>query len=67
MVLTPKENAEELIESMNIPYKYGEYFTMSFYQRKQCALVAINVIIKESENVTSIRYWLEVKQEIDKL
>ena len=45
-------------------------FTMCDFKAKQCALIAVNEIIKNEKNYYGNRqvdYWQEVKQEIDKL
>lgn len=39
---------------------------------KECALIAVNLILEDGETVDGMRveynpYWLEVKQEIEKL
>ena len=68
MILTPKEKAEELV------YKFMDN-RISWKQAKQCALIAVDEIIKsidfdwmEVQNLESQhRYWQEVKQEIEKL
>ena len=71
--MTPKEKAEELIEKylkldIEIGGQYDGFLTMKMYDAKQCALIAVDEIIKESmDNEYSERYWQEVKQEIEKL
>jgi hypothetical protein len=79
--MTSKEKAIELVN------KYKEFtednFAESYYQAKQCALIAVDEIIKvcpyidlkvrETEDQLSafdfqfVSYWQEVKQEIEKL
>ena len=73
--MTPKEKAEELIGKMASP----ENIYQSLYQHlkgqmlaKQCALIAVDEILKDREVIDGMRvindpYWLEVKQEIEKL
>ena len=64
---TPKEKALELCQ------KYGylglkwkpEYRTLPLENAKQCALIAVDEILKEV--VLTTMYWQEVKQEIEKL
>jgi hypothetical protein len=66
MNLTPKEKAKELA------YKF-KFNTRAFnetngwedtcYNAKQCALIAIDEILKET---LDIHYWQEVKTEIEK-
>jgi hypothetical protein len=63
--MTPKEKAIELVDS---------YFTIidgqvEFKLIKQCALIAVDEIIKtmHPEFGDPIEYWQEVKQEIENL
>lgn len=80
--MTPKEKAEELIYqfAQRIPpssyeaYENGVQINFDLENSKQCALVAVDEIIKElteeiSPSVHGFRhkYWYEVKQEIEKL
>jgi hypothetical protein len=61
--MTPKEKALELVEDMfNCPETgYNEH-------KIECALVAVDEIIKELERCfIHNEYWQEVKQEIEKL
>lgn len=70
IVMTPKEKAQYLFD---IYTNYvGEYDVDKL--AKQCALIAVDEIISEIEpSVTMdviearIKYWVEVKQEIEKL
>jgi hypothetical protein len=75
--MTPKEKAIELYNKFLNPsgdtYLYG---MLEHESAKECALIAIDEIIKlennngyyfDGTNVTSISYWQEVKQEIEKL
>ncbi len=75
--MTPKEKAEELVE------KYDETLTYleSKAKAKQCALIAVDEIIKanpykwvyfmdqytETVLTSNIQYWQEVKQELEKI
>jgi len=83
--MTPKEKAIELVDKFyqTTPNEYfvnepigikGRY--KSWEQAKQCALIAVDEILKlennngfyfDGTNVTSISYWQEVKQEIENL
>ena len=67
--MTPKEKAKELMLKY---YDLIEMSTVSF--SKQCALIAVDGLIKESKlhDKTIYQhgrtfYWEEVKQEIEKL
>ena len=69
--MTPKEKAEYLIRKY---YSFGlnnPAQSFSWYECKQCALIAIDEIINsvDDEHVSDIfnEYWEEVKQEIEKL
>ena len=68
--MTPKEKAEELVD------KFKEFtediFAESFYQAKQCALIAVDEILRSHHNLyglnnKEVKFYLEVKQEINKL
>ena len=70
--MTPKEKAKELID------KYKEFtedgFAESYYNAKQCALIAVDEMLNELNEWTDkfgwinrIKYLQEVKQEIEKL
>jgi hypothetical protein len=66
---SPKEKAEELY------CKYDSLFKAPFkkhQQIKQCALIAVDEILKDREEIDGMRvindpYWSKVKQEIEKL
>jgi hypothetical protein len=66
--MTPKEKAEELINK----YKYISYDLDDIEGHKEGALIAVDEILKDREEIDGMRiindpYWLEVKQEIEKL
>lgn len=79
--MTPKEKAIELVESfMNIKQqKLADYSIIYHPTAKQCALIAVNEIIQSGPSYPydiqfdsmphfrSLKYWNEVKQEIEKL
>ena len=74
--MTPKEKAQELFDKIlnEIDKTCDDYFTA-----KQCALIAVDEIIEFMEvddfdsdtcywaNHSKMQYWIEVKQEINKL
>ena len=74
--MTPKEKAFELYKMYNnliidevIEMKMA-YLLMSNKMAKQCALIAVDELIYETQfEVPNIRqrYWIDVKQEINKL
>jgi hypothetical protein len=60
-----KEKAKELINN----YNFLNYKTdLSIHEKKQCALIAIDLIIyhteEDSSNIPLYQYYLKVKQEI---
>jgi hypothetical protein len=84
--MTLQEKAKELVAKyqnidIEIGGQYDGYLTMNLQDAKQCALVAVDEILKaspskpiESDNgsyssdiIESIEYWQEVKTEIEKL
>ena len=74
MILSPKEKAEELVlRYLRIDNNTKEWFNS--YIAKQCALIAVDECIELHFNLESdangigdsFKYWLDVKQEIEKL
>jgi hypothetical protein len=67
--MTPKEKAKDLIDKM----LNQQSFTEDLYDAKQCALIAVDEMIKQQqiqfdEMVWScVGYWQEVKHEIEQL
>ncbi len=71
--MTPKEKAKELVDKMSYN-DFDKYHNCSYYVAKNCALIAVNEIINNSiewlgckYQDEEIKYWQEVKQEIEKL
>ena len=72
--MTPKEKAQELIDKMyDVDKSSG---SILFYEAKQCALIAVDEILNEFDHSAlndedyeayKMKYWQEVKQEIEKL
>jgi hypothetical protein len=75
--MTPKDKAIELYNKFLNPsgdtYLYG---MLEHESAKECALISVDEILKlennngyyfDGTNVTSISFWQEVKQEIEKL
>jgi hypothetical protein len=71
--MTPKEKAKELYDKfyMAIP---SDEMGLSDEAAKQCALIAVNEILKAVNNPDetylmkhSVNYWTEVKQEIENI
>lgn len=61
--MTPKEKARELIG------KFNEIHTLNNYEAKQCALIAVDELIKENypTDIKRCEFWQEVRTEIEKL
>jgi hypothetical protein len=70
--MTPKEKAEELVDNfidkmfhLRDGYNASEVFDAA----KQCALIAVNLLMEEAYRQHDyegfISYWKEVKQEIE--
>lgn len=62
--MTPKEKAKDLIDKMT--------FETHSYNAKHCAMVAVNEILEDKVEIDGMRvindsYWMEVKQELEKL
>jgi hypothetical protein len=74
--MTPKEKAEELVDKFMdyTGFEINENNNMSnVFSAKQCALIAVDEIVEaiewheyETPN-KEIRFWIEVKQEIENL
>ena len=64
--MTPIEKAKDLIEKMCYNY-FDEHHNCSLYVAKNCALIAVDELIDNCENVFDADYWKEVKQEINNL
>jgi hypothetical protein len=71
--MTPKEKAEELCQRF-LPYVDGFHKEHIKYYVKQCALIAVDEILKSNPTIIdcngnefNYKFWTEVKQEIEKL
>jgi hypothetical protein len=82
MILTPKEKAKELVDKYFklLNYEFGDLvYSLSDKQPHQCALIVVDEIINTLNHdirdldvrgnilLDLIKYWREVKQEIEKL
>jgi len=77
--MTPKEKALSLLDKMEIQtYSYQEYAganssiaEIGYEAGKKCALILVDEIINYSTNkcceFQNVKYWEEVKQELEKL
>ena len=68
--MTPKEKADELCRKMLYQIEWNSQPSTVKGVAKQCALIAVDEIIKahvHNEGVSHLKWWEEVKQEIEKL
>lgn len=77
--MTPKEKAFELFDKYMQPIDELHNYPMCFATAKQCALIAINLLIEctpsmdiyppnfQSKHPRVKEYWQDVKQEIELL
>ena len=67
--MTPKEKAEELVEKFRLKVLDYDGNGLNGFKAKQCALIAVDEILKVSLSYAGKDYdfYLEVKQEIEKL
>ena len=74
--MTPKKKAKEIFTRMYNAYDALNKYPMCFDTAKQCALIAVDEILKEldcaynGEPITTNehkQYWQQVKSEIEKL
>jgi hypothetical protein len=64
--MTPKEKAEELFNKYCYAIRTegtGSQYWTNIIHAKQCALIAVDELIKE----TGSKYWYDVKREIELL
>jgi hypothetical protein len=67
--MTPKEKAKELVEKINNELNWIEIdYQIDLYRDvKQCALIAVDEIIKSNAMLPPNLNWQEVKKEIELL
>jgi hypothetical protein len=77
--MTPKEKAEELFDKFYLVKDERGLYRLNEFIAKQCALIAVDEIIQQWEVIDtyiadfggklnqSLKYWQEVKQEIQAL
>lgn len=68
--MTPKEKAEELVDTFKHPvrWKMGQQDIVD--RAKQCALITVDEVLYYATRhgfISLVQYWNEVKQEIEKL
>jgi hypothetical protein len=64
--MTPKEKAEILVAKF-IKHSRAEKDIKPIQSAKQCALIAVDEILSAIGFSVTDEYWIEVKQEIEKL
>jgi len=72
--MTPKQKAEELFDKMCMN-DGDEYHHCTHYVAKKCSLIAVDEILdlkhietlRRNMHEMELEYWMEVKQEIEKL
>lgn len=82
ITMTPKEKAEELVEKFRHAksHKMSDYSTIYNPTAKVCALIAVDEVINSSParspindgsdampHFRAVKYWEQVKEEIEKL
>ena len=71
--MTPKEKAEELVYKYRLtdlnPQDFTDFcFNLSVINSKECALICVEQMIEACEGyIKGIKYWQDVKQEINKI
>ena len=66
--MTPKEKAKELVERFNEHIEYDTNFKDETIKAKKRALICVDEIIKTYIDIDpKLKYWQEVKKEIEKL
>ena len=69
--MTPNEKAEELVERFRMNVLDWEGCSINEHKAKQCALIAVDEILKVAsfynDSQAEVTYWQEVKQEITNL
>lgn len=67
--MTPKEKAEELVDTFRMNVLDYEGCSINTHKAKQCALIAVHEILRVAfyADDSIYNHFLEVKQEIDKL
>lgn len=73
--MTPKEKAKQLFDNMLKKMPHPDVTNANVYLISQkCALIAVDEILGDiddsilhPQNKEAIEYWIEVKQEIEKL
>jgi hypothetical protein len=72
--MTPKEKSEQLVYRMMYKIQWSKVKYHTLMEAKECALIAVDEILKSNPTLIdcdkselNYKYWVEVKQEIEKL
>ena len=66
--MTPKEKALEIVQRFYNNQSSHSITSVAFNSAKKCALICVDEILENgSKNHNTWEYWIEVKQEINKL
>ena len=66
--MNPKEKAKDIFDKMMYHIMYNCQPTLSEMVAKECALIAVDEILQQILwDKGAVKYWKEVKQEIEKL
>jgi len=73
-IMTAQEKAEQLIHKMYVVHS-NSVSEITLYFAKQCAIIAVDEILEEFDHIPfddeygthKMKYWQQVKQEIEKL
>lgn len=70
--MTPKERADNICVKMLYKMEWNGNVPLLKEQAKKCALIAVEEILSETEERDGMRvinnpYWIEVRNEIEKL
>lgn len=73
-IMTAQEKAEQLIHKMYVVHS-NSVSEITLYFAKQCAIIAVYEILEEFDHIPfddeygtyKMKYWQQVKQEIEKL
>lgn len=68
--MTPKEKAKDLFDKMCLAIateKTNDGYFTNIIHAKQCALICVDEYIDYYFYTSTVLYWQEVKQEIEKL
>jgi hypothetical protein len=65
--MTPKEKAFILVSQFHNVQPLEDDCNITMYEAQQCALITVDEILLGYMGNPKVKYWQEVKQEIEKL